>query len=121
MQPLESGCARIQHFGYASTAKQPRNNTAQAIDVYHKMNRLGTSQWPYPWVDSFRSIEALILSLHLKIVVFSDWLGGVYVPLSYLDSGRRDLGLPDQRYRFGEVQIYCGFGGFGGLQAHEIG
>ena len=29
--------------------------------------------------------------------------------------GRRGWGLADQRYRFSELQIYCGFGVSGGL------
>jgi hypothetical protein len=37
------------------------------------------------------------------------------VPMSNPNSGRRGLGLTDQRYRFRELQICFGFGGFGGL------
>jgi hypothetical protein len=43
------------------------------------------------------------------------------VPMSNPDSGLRGLDLADQRFRFRELQICFGFGGFGGLSAPEIG
>jgi hypothetical protein len=56
-----------------------------------------------------------------KPAIFCDAEELDFVPLSHPNSARKGLGLPDQRYQFGELQIYCGFQEFRRLYAFEIG